>query len=137
MSLSGTYLQMYEEASSLQGEFRIGDGYAKGKYSAGASAAALLGANGKIYTGVCADMACALGFCAELGAVAEMLKDQQVVIKAMVAVNHGSKIIPPCGRCREMISMLDARNLDCEVIISEDEILTMRELLPAHWLPLA
>ena len=40
-------------------------------------AAALVTADSNVFTGVCVDTACSLGFCAEHAAVAEMLKARQ------------------------------------------------------------
>jgi hypothetical protein len=45
--------------------------------SAGSVGAAILTAQGNIYTGICIDLACGLGFCAEVAAVAEMLKARE------------------------------------------------------------
>jgi len=95
--------------------------------------AALLTAQGHTYTGICIDLACGLGFCAEVAAIAEMLKHRETHIVAVVAVS-GSRILPPCGRCRETLAQLDARNLDCRVIVAEDQDISLQELLPRHWL---
>ena len=95
--------------------------------------AAIRTADGNIYTGVCIDLTCGLGFCAEASAIAEMLKHRETHITDVVAVTREG-ILPPCGRCREMISQLDRRNLDCRIILGEDRITTLRQLLPNHWL---
>lgn len=65
--------------------------------------------------------------------MAEMLKHRETEIEAVVAVS-GNRILPPCGRCREMMAQLDPRNLDCRVILAEDEDVPLRDLLPRHWL---
>ena len=39
-------------------------------------AAALVTAESNVFTGVCIDTACSLGFCAEYAAIAEMLADE-------------------------------------------------------------
>mgnify|MGYP003480036450 CR=1 FL=1 len=98
-------------------------------------ACALLTKDGNIHTGVNLTLACAIGFCAETAAVAEMLKHRETEIEMIVAVKHGGKIIPPCGRCREMLMQVDKRNLhNTKVIVSKDEVRLLSELLPSPWL---
>jgi cytidine deaminase len=51
----------------------------------------------------------------------------------MVAVNWDGKVLPPCGRCREFISQLHADNLQAEVMVSAEKVVTLQELLPYDW----
>jgi cytidine deaminase len=122
-------LQLVEAAKAVCGEFRLRE-----DFSAGSVGAAIRTADGNVYTGICIDLACGLGFCAEVAAVAEMLKRRETHISAVVAVSAGGILGAPCGRCREMIAQVDRRNLDCRVIIGEDQDVSLRELLPKHWL---
>jgi cytidine deaminase len=119
---------LIDAARSVLGEFKLSR-----NFSAGSVGAAIRTASGNIYTGICIDLACGLGFCAEAAAVAEMLKSRETHITTVVAVNERG-ILPPCGRCREMIAQVDSRNMDCSVIIREDKVVTLRQLLPDHWL---
>ena len=73
---------------------------------AGNVAAALETEDGTIYTGICLDLACGVGFCAEHSAVAEMLKHRETAIRQIVAVGD-TGIMPPCGRCRELLMQVD------------------------------
>ncbi len=115
-------------ARAVCGEFRLSE-----DFSAGSVGAAIRTAGGNTYTGICIDLASGLGFCAEVAAIAEMLKCRETHIAAIVAVSrHG--IVPPCGRCREMMAQVDPRNMDSSVIIREEEVVPLRELLPHHWL---
>src|ERR671919_558386 len=75
-------------------------------FSAGSVGAAILTAKGNIYTGICIDLACGLGFCAEVAAVAEMLKARETHILAVVAVSTGGVLGAPCGRCRETMAQV-------------------------------
>ena len=102
-------------------------------YTAGAVGAALLAADGRTYTGISLSMACGIGFCAEHAAVAEMLKNGTTRVEMIVAVSKG-RILPPCGRCRELLAQLDPENMGCQVILGEDRVLSLNELLPEHWL---
>ncbi|MDI7276170.1 MAG: cytidine deaminase [Anaerolineae bacterium] len=123
-----TTSRLIEAARAVCGEFGL-----TGNLTAGSVGAALLTADGHLYTGVCIDLACGLGFCAEVAAMAEMLKHRETHMVAVVAVSE-DRILPPCGRCREMMVQLDARNCDCRVIIGEDQVVTLSELVPCHWL---
>ena len=113
-------------------------GRARGDYT-GFVGAALISSRGNIFSGVNLDFYCGIGFCAEHSAVAEMVKAGETRIAKIVAVatsNEGNLIgvLPPCGRCRELIYQVDAANLDTEVVISEkEESSALRQLLPHSW----
>ena len=104
----------------------------KGNRTASASAA-LITKNGNVYTGISLVTACSLGFCAETAAIAEMLKAGETQIAGIVALIHEGKIIPPCGRCRELIFQVDKRNLDTEVIISSTRTKRLQDMLVDIW----
>ena len=121
--------RLMEAANAAYGAFQLRD-----SFSAGSVGAALLTAEGNIYTGICCDLACGLGFCAEVAAVAEMLKARETHVAAVVAVAGGRILGAPCGRCRETLIQIDRRNLDCVVLMGEEREVLLRELLPEHWL---
>ncbi len=73
-----------------------------------------------------------IGFCAEHSAIAEMLKHNESRIVKIVATNS-NVAIPPCGRCREFIRMVNSDNMETEVMVSENEIVKLKELLPHPW----
>ena len=98
--------------------------------SAGSVASALETVAGNVYTGICVDTHCSMGFCAEHAAVAEMLKARESHIRTIVAVTHPEGIIPPCGRCRELLWQVDDRNCDVRVIVAGDRAISLSELLP-------
>ncbi len=93
----------------------------------------LVAENGMAYDGVCIHLACGLGFCAEAAAMANMVKDGQTRIMAIVAVTS-SAILSPCGRCREMMVQIDDRNFAADVILDASTRVKIKELLPMHWL---
>jgi len=124
--------QLIDAARGVCGEFALGVGWGT-KWSAGGVGAALRTAKGDVFTGVCIDLGSGLGFCAEVSAIAEMLKARQTRIEAIVAV-AGGRVIPPCGRCRETMAQIDAGNLDCTVLVDPDRAVPLRQLLPDHWL---
>ena len=103
---------------------------------AGAVAAAILTDRGNCYTGVCIDTPCSMGFCAEHAAAAAMITAGENRIVGVVAVHweeDGSDtIIPPCGRCREMLCQLHDDNHLAQVRLN-DRTVTLDELLPFRW----
>jgi cytidine deaminase len=121
--------QLIEAARAVQGGFALSE---RG-FTAGTVAAALRTATGAIHTGVCLDLACGLGSCAEHAAVTEMLKHREVEIDAIVAVDDRG-VVPPCGRCRELVAQLTPRNADTRVVVAADRVARLRELLPEPWL---
>jgi cytidine deaminase len=94
---------------------------------------ALRTASGAIYVGVCIDAACGIGFCAEHAAVAAMITAGETRIMDIVAVDWDGSILPPCGRCRELVVQVDDGNADTRVILPGG-VKPMRALLPDHWL---
>lgn len=121
---------LIKAASEVAGQIDL-NGYAGN--DAGSVGAALLTKDGNIYTGICLVLACGLGFCAEASAVAEMLKHRETEIEMIVAVTDDGKVIPPCGRCRELLTQVNRGNLNTKVIISRDEIKLLSDLLPDTW----
>lgn len=99
----------------------------------GGVAAAIETAEGNIYTGISIDTACSMGFCAEHSAVAEMLKNGEHNIKAVVAVGDDGNAVPPCGRCRELMSQLAKENLSAIVEVKNGIFVTLKELMPYDW----
>lgn len=93
-------------------------------------AAALITVDSHISTGVCVDTECSLGFCAEHAAIAEMLKARESAVQMIVAVNKDATILPPCGRCRELLWQVDDRNQRAWVILGAEEGAYLRDLLP-------
>jgi cytidine deaminase len=121
---------LIKKARSVAGKFAL-DGF-EGN-SAGDVGAALITRDGNVYTGICIDVACSLGFCAEHAAIAEMLKHRETRVEMIVAVRKDGVVLPPCGRCREMLLQIHSGNAETKVIVSEDKVLTLAELMPYRW----
>ncbi|MEM7130750.1 MAG: cytidine deaminase [Chloroflexota bacterium] len=100
---------------------------------AGGVGAALLTERGNVYTGVCIDTACSMGFCAEHAAAAAMITAGENRVLKMIAVGWDGHIMPPCGRCREFISQLHKDNLKTEVQVNSNVVATLQALLPYDW----
>ena len=101
--------------------------------------AAVLGANGTVYTGVCVDTP-GWGLCAERSALAAMITDKEYKMKKMVAVWRDEKtsklhVLPPCGICRQFMRDIDESNMDAEVILGKKESEKLRDLIPHHGWP--
>lgn len=99
----------------------------------GTVGAALETDQGEVFVGVCIDTASSLGFCAEHAAAAAMLTAGQSVIRRVVAVSHEGRVLAPCGRCREFLVQLSPANLATETLVTEDRVVTVRDLLPYRW----
>ena len=121
--------ELIATARALVGEFRTGEDCV-----AASVAAAILTPSGRVYTGVCIDTACGMGFCAEHAAVAEMLKARESEIELVVAVTIDG-VIAPCGRCRELMWQVDPRNRAARVILAPERVVALEELLPHAFRP--
>ena len=117
------------KAQKRVGEFSLSEPF----LTAGSVASALLTQAGNVYTGICLDLACGIGFCAEHATIAAMLQNRETAIQKIVAVSK-DRILPPCGRCRELILQVDRQNLDCQIILKPDVSIPLRDLLPHPWL---
>ncbi len=121
-------LQLYEIARTTLKPIQL-----KQFGSAGHVACALETNNGNIFTGICIDIPCSLGFCAEQAAIAEMLKTGETQIKKIIAVYENGDILPPCGKCREFIAQLDEYNYNTIVIVAPNKEIVLKQLLPERW----
>ena len=93
---------------------------------------ALITNKNHVYTGVSIDACCGIGFCAEHGAIAAMVTNREYVIKKIVAVGN-RKILPPCGRCRELMFEINPKNYEAQVIIGANKTVKLKNLLPHVW----
>jgi cytidine deaminase len=121
--------ELIRAARSVAGEFPLSDDH----LSAGSVGAALLSASGTVYTGICIDVSCGMGFCAEHAAIAAMLKERETRIVMAVAVTDDGTILPPCGRCREIMCQVDYGNRKARIIVGPQKIMELSELLPLYW----
>lgn len=99
---------------------------------AGQVAAALVTDKGNVYTGVCIDVPCSMGFCAEHAAIAAMVTAGEKRIEKIVAVNDIAGIVAPCGRCREFMYQICYDNLNAQIMLSSG-VYTLADLLPHIW----
>ncbi len=98
---------------------------------AGDVACALESLAGNRYLGVCIDTGSGMGFCAEHSAIAAMITARETAIVRIVAIAGDGNVLPPCGRCRELMYEIDVSNLGTtEVILSEEKSVKLSELLP-------
>lgn len=121
-------MALIEKAKVLVGKKKVTGGVVKEVGSA------LLTKEGKIFTGVSLDLWCGVGFCAEHSAIANMIShSDETEIKTIVA--FGDKIMYPCGRCRELMELVNIKNRDnTKVIISKSKKVKLKKLLPGRWM---
>ncbi|MBK5258596.1 MAG: cytidine deaminase [Thermoanaerobaculia bacterium] len=117
--------ELIRRATDLAGEFRASD-----TCTAGSVAAALVTRAGNVYTGICVDTTCSLGFCAEHAAVAEMLKGREREIDRIVAVRADGSVLLPCGRCRELLWQVTSQPMNIAIVVGADSQISLSELLP-------
>jgi cytidine deaminase len=120
---------LIQAAQAVAGRFPLSEP----RLTAGQVGAALRTRSGQIYTGICLDLACGIGTCAEHSAIAEMLKHRETEVESIVAISD-SRILPPCGRCRELLVQIDAKNKSTVVILADAKCLRLYELLPHYWI---
>ena len=123
--------KLYAEAAKISASRKLS------KYAnCGGVSAALITESGKIYTGICIDVVCGLGFCAEHSAIAEMLKNGESQIKEILAVKESreNSVISPCGRCRELMLQINPENKNTIVHLPKNQTAKLDTLLPEHWL---
>ncbi len=99
----------------------------------GEVSAALVTELGHVYVGVSISASCGIGFCAEHSAIASMLTQGESRILKIVAIAYTGSILPPCGRCREMIYEVNHANLSTEVLLSAERSVRLSQLLPNRW----
>ena len=99
--------------------------------------AAVEAEDGQVFTGAC--IGGYLAICAEMGALSQLVAATTPTITRVVAVWRNPAdavlhVIPPCGRCRELMRTMSPRNLDATVILGPDHTATLLDLLPyAAW----
>ena len=123
--MNTTFQELYQKARAVVNPRRLSE-----HAEAGGVGAAILSAGGQVYTGVCIDTGSSMGFCAEHAAAAAMVTAGENQVLKMVAVGWDGAIMPPCGRCREFISQLHAKNMEAEVLVAEGVVVKLDELLP-------
>lgn len=96
---------------------------------------ALESEQGKVFLGVCVDVG-SDAICAERNAIGSMITEGEYKIKKIVATwkdeSGALYVIPPCGNCRQSMRDIEEENLNAEVILDKDKIVTLKDLLPYH-----
>ena len=65
-----------------------------------------------------------------------MLKHRETHIVMAIAVKNHT-ILPPCGRCRELMMQMDHRNAEASIFLPEFVIQPLKSLIPMHWMEYA
>lgn len=130
--MDAIWKEMYDAAMKVLNPRRISKWM-----EAGGVAAAIESTSGKIYTGICVDVASTLGVCAERNAIFNMLTRGEQAIRRVIAVNWDGKAMPPCGACRElMIQLMPDNYKGIEVMLDYEKcrIVTLGDLTPDWWI---
>ena len=124
--------EMYQTAKNIQNERKISD-----YIEAGSVAAAILTAEGKIYTGVCIDTCSTLGICAERNAIFNMITNGEQKIKRVLTIMPNGKTGTPCGACRELFVQLmpnDYKEIEIMLDYENKKVITLGEITPNWWI---
>ena len=106
--------ELIEKAEAVQGEITLPNGLVSGVVGV-----ALITKDGSVYTGINVEFYCSLGHCAECSAISDMLKDRKTEIDTIVAVDM-EKVLPPCGRCRELMMQVCKDGKAIKVILDKE-----------------
>ena len=126
------WTEMYQVAKSIQNERRISD-----YIEAGSVAAAILTAEGKIFSGVCIDTCSTLGICAERNAIFNMITNGEQKIKRVLTIMPNGKTGTPCGACRELMVQLmpnDYKEIEIMLDYENKKVITLGEITPNWWI---
>jgi cytidine deaminase len=127
VELSAADLKLVETAAKLVKPTAIPGGII------GEVGAALRTSKGDVFTGICLHLVCGLGCCGEHTAIGTAVTALGAfTIDTIVAVNQ-TGIIPPCGRCRELMNVLSKDGPNTWVIVEMDKKVPLKELLPIAW----
>ena len=89
--------------------------------------------SGNIYTGVCIDMWCSLGMCAERNALSTMITHGEDEVVRVCSVGEDGNVIPSCGACREFMMQLGGTPADIQILLDNDgTYTTLGQLIPHH-----
>ncbi len=88
---------------------------------------------GKIFTGVNVEQvhASPCSMCAEYSAIGQMQTESDYKIETVIAITAEEKVLPPCGKCREMMRQFGNPYV---ILKKENKFFKVRldELIP-HW----
>ena len=113
-------------------------GRAYAPYSKFQVGAAILAANGKIYSGCNVENAAyPVGNCAEASAIAAMILDGEKQIREIAVIGRSDLLCTPCGGCRQRIREFAAPDTKVHVCGPEGlrRTFSRDELLPASFGP--
>ena len=123
-----THQKLVGKAISVAKKVKLGNGCKSGDVGC-----ALMTEKGRIYTGVSIVVDCGIGFCAEHSAIAAMVTRGESRIIAVVATDSTGMLLPPCGRCRELMFQINNKNLGTDVILARNKVVKLASLLPNRW----
>ena len=120
--------ELIKLAKSMTGEKEVSGGIIK------QVGCALKTKKGKIFTGASLHLACGIGFCAEHSAISNMVSHSDETEIDTLAASGPNNVGYPCGRCRELMELIDEKNRkNTWIIISDEEKVKLEDILPGEW----
>jgi cytidine deaminase len=126
--MNKTYQKLVAKANSVAKKMKLGNGCKSGDVGC-----ALITDKGHIYVGVSIVADCGIGFCAEHSAIATMITKGESRIMAVAATDCVGRLLPPCGRCRELMFQINSKNIGTDVILAKNKAVKLASLLPHRW----
>ena len=124
---------MFEQLVSLA-QSKLRDQELNDKVSCGQVSAAIETSSGQLFSGVCIDTACSLGFCAERNAIGTMVTEGEFHITKLVCIQEDNQLILPCGACQELLLQLHPENAEMKILTNRDgTTIQLKELMPYWW----
>ena len=92
-----------------------------------------ISAKGNVYYAYSLRASCGLGGCAEQFLIAEMLKNDEYHISKLVVLDELGNLLPPCGRCCELITQLAPENKETQIVLSDTQSITLNKIFCLDW----
>ena len=92
-----------------------------------------LSLKGNVYYAYSLQASCGLGCCAEQFVIGEMLKNDEYIISKLVVLDKLGNILPPCGKCCELITQISSENKKTQVVLAETQSIELNKVFPIDW----
>ena len=88
---------------------------------------------GNVYYSYSMRASCGLSCCAEQLVIGEMLKNDEYIISKLVVLDELGNILPPCGKCCELITQLASENKKARIVLSDTQSIELNKIFPIDW----
>lgn len=89
--------------------------------------------DGNIYSGVSLVARCGLGYCSEQACLTQMINNGETKILRFLTMNYKGELIPPCGRCIELMLQVDVYNKNTTFYIEDGVEKKLKDVFQVDW----